>query len=57
MCSLDAVQTEVGILNEALNAPFDMVVKFERCGEANAYYDLSSGNITICAELGALFTE
>ena len=54
---LDAVQTEVGILNEALSAPFDMVVKFERCGEANAYYDLSSGNITICAELGALFTE
>jgi hypothetical protein len=54
---LDAVQTEVDILNEALNAPFDMVVKFERCGEANAYYDLASGNITICAELGALFTE
>jgi hypothetical protein len=54
---LDALEIEVDVLNQALSAPFDMVIAFGRCGQANAWYDSSTGNVTICAELGALFTE
>lgn len=54
---LDALSVEVGVLNEFLTPPFDMTVRFEHCGEANAYYDPATGNVTICAELGSLFTE
>lgn len=53
----DAVKVEVGILNEVFSPDFELELVFGQCGEANAYYDPNTQQITICAELAQLFTE
>ncbi len=54
---LSALSVEVDILNDSLSPAFALDVLFGQCGEANAYYDPDSAQITICAELAELFTE
>lgn len=51
----DAAQQEIlgeelEWLNEQLSFPQDIAVNIEGCGEANAFYDLGTQEITMCSE-------
>lgn len=54
---LDAVITEVEILNDFFDAGIPLGLSFDRCGQANAFYDPNTQHVTICAELAELFLE
>jgi len=54
---LDAVRNEADLLSSVFSLEATLTITFERCGEANAYYDPEDTQITICAELAELFTE
>lgn len=47
------LQTEVDAINQDFSLPEDINVRFEGCGEANAFYDLEDLSITICTEFVA----
>ena len=51
---LAAAREELRRLNRLLRPDMRLVVSFERCGEANAFFDPERGTITLCAELGDL---
>jgi len=54
---LDAIRIEVQTLNELFDPRLALRVNFERCGEANAFYDPNTVEIIICSELVELFLE
>ncbi|MEM8802891.1 MAG: DUF4344 domain-containing metallopeptidase [Pseudomonadota bacterium] len=59
------LQAEVEATNRDFAFPEDIILRFEECGEANAFYDLGEVSITICSEFvtqledvyAAIFTE
>lgn len=44
-------------LNQELALPTDILVKFEECGEENAYYDSENAQISMCYELIQRYAE
>jgi len=44
-------------MNELIALPRDVYLNFDSCGEANAYYDPESTEITICYELAVQFEQ
>jgi len=54
---LDAVRTEIGILNQVLDPGQSLDLVFGNCGEPNAFYSADDGQIVICAELAGLFVD
>lgn len=51
---LAAARDELRRLNRILRPDLRLIVSFERCGEANAFFDPETRIITLCAELGDL---
>ena len=47
------IRQEIESFNTIFGFPTDVRVTIEKCGEANAYYDLSEVSITICTEFDA----
>ncbi|MBZ0128667.1 MAG: DUF4344 domain-containing metallopeptidase [Rhodobacteraceae bacterium] len=54
---LETLREEAAILNELLDPGLDLDITFDRCDEANAWYEPGAKRITICAELAELFLE
>ena len=48
-----AIRQEIEGFNSIFGFPSDVSVTIEKCGAANAYYDLSEVSITICTEFDA----
>lgn len=48
-----AIRQEIESFNSIFGFPYDVSVTIEKCGVANAYYDLSEVSITICTEFDA----
>ena len=51
---LQEIATE---LNQLIALPRDVYLNFDKCGEANAYYNSESTEVTICYELADQFEE
>ncbi|MDP1828898.1 MAG: DUF4344 domain-containing metallopeptidase [Archangium sp.] len=51
------LQEAVDTVNGLVALPRDVVVNFRDCGEAQAFFDPKSGNITFCYELVRLFDQ
>ncbi|MEM1375352.1 MAG: DUF4344 domain-containing metallopeptidase [Pseudomonadota bacterium] len=47
---IDILGEELEWLNEQFTYPQDIIVNVEACGEANAFYDLGTQEITMCSE-------
>lgn len=53
--SADRTMEDVAtVLNESLNMPVDIGMRFAECGEDNAFYDPETQEVTVCIEM---FTE
>ena len=48
--ALTALEQEIADLNGFFSLPFDLTIHFAQCGEANAWYDPQTQDITFCAE-------
>jgi hypothetical protein len=52
-----AFDEELDSMNSLFVLPYDISVKFTECGEANAWYDSETRNISMCYELMSEFEE
>src|SRR6266850_4403294 len=46
-----AIEQVIANLNERIALPWDIVVSFEDCDEANAFYDAETRKLTLCYQL------
>ena len=55
--SSEAFGQAIALVSEMFVLPGSFEVVFESCGEANAFYDPATGNVSMCYELVSYFAE